>query len=254
MRKLDILPSVIVAALHIFLVAIFWRRKLYRTLPFFFCFSIASIVISAIRISVIGTYQIFFKVFWATEAIYAVLTLLVLHEIFHEVFQAFFDAWWWFRLIFPAIVLITFGITIYHVLAYPPTQAPSVINLVLSLSSANNYLQVAIFVVFFLLVWILGTGWDNYPFGVITGFATSTAGIWLVSALRSEFGTRFNMVWKYGLSVSNFIAVVVWLITFRRPQPETKWALGMAPEQMLEEVRQYIRILRKGLGNQDDSE
>lgn len=254
MQKLDILLSLVGPILHSGLIAIFISRKLYRKLPFFFCFSFSTVIISVVRLSVSGTYQTFFKVFWATEAIYAVLTLLVLHEIFHEVFQAFFDAWWWFRLIFPAIVLITFGITIYHVLAYPPTQVPSVINLVLSLSSANNYLQAAIFVVFFLLVWLLATGWDNYPFGVMAGFAASTAGIWLVSALRSEFGTRFNIVWKYGLSVSNFLAVVVWLITFWRPQPETKWGLGMAPEQMLEEVRQYIRILRKGLGAHDDSE
>lgn len=249
MLKIDMLPLLVVAALDFALIIIFSRRKLYRILPFFFCFIVANVVISMIRLSVMWEYQTYFKVFWSTEAIYAVLTLLVLHEIFHEVFQAFFDAWWWFRLIFPATVLVTFGITIYHVLVH----GPSAINLIISLTMANSYLQGAIFAIFFLLVWILGSGWDNYAFGVITGFAVSTAGTWLLGTLRSEFGTRFNIVWKYGAPVASFIAIVVWLVTFQRTQPGIKWALGMGPEQMLQEVRQYLKILRKALGNPDDT-
>src|SRR5258708_35907157 len=94
---LNIAGTVLAVALASTLV---WRR-LYREFPFFLTYVVSSILIAIIRVSVSGNYRTFFKVVWATEAIYALLALLALHEVFRWVFMPFFEQWW-FWLFFPS--------------------------------------------------------------------------------------------------------------------------------------------------------
>jgi hypothetical protein len=253
MRKIDILLLLVGPALQSILVLIFLKRKLYRQLPFFFSFLVAAITISGLRLSVIGSYRTYFKVFWITEAIYALWTLLVLHEVFRHVFSDLYAIWWWFRLVFPASVVIIAGLTINSTLRHPPAEAPPIISLVLSLSMADNYLQTGLFALLLLLLWLIGSGWEYYPLGITAGFAASTVGTWAVQALRSEFGTRFNQIGKYGQPAANFIAILIWLITFWKPRSEIQLKPKMSPEEMLEEVKGYLRALGKGLRKEDDS-
>ena len=103
MGKTDIFFNVTGTLLGLALASILVWRRLYKDFPFFFAYIISSILIAIVRLSVSGNYLTFFRVVWATEAIYTVLALLALHEVFRWVFLAFFKKWW-FWLFFPGVV------------------------------------------------------------------------------------------------------------------------------------------------------
>jgi hypothetical protein len=235
---LNVTGAVLAAALASTLV---WR-KLYREFPFFLVYVISSILIAVIRVSVSGNYRTFFKVVWTTEALYALLALLALHEVFRWVFLAFFERWW-FWLFFPGVVAAIFILTVVYRLGSPPVQANRVISLILSLGTAVNLVQAALFLLFFALVAFHSIRWRNYPVGIVLGFAAISIGAFGGNWARSEFGTKFNHLFGYAPSVAYILAVTLWLETFLRPpEPKPKWTHAITPEQLLEQIRQYTRI------------
>jgi hypothetical protein len=93
MQPHDIALSSIGIVLTAWVTALVVRRNLHREFPFFFTYLVLSVLVSLLRLSVSGDYPTFFKVFWATEVLYAVLTLLVLYEVCLKVFLVFYQPW-----------------------------------------------------------------------------------------------------------------------------------------------------------------
>ena len=247
MNPLDLTLTLIAAILAAWLAVVFVQRKLHREFPFFFGYLIASLLIPAIRLGFRHDYLVWFKVVWLTEAIYAVLVLLALHEVFRKVFAAFYERRW-FWLFFPLVVAAIFAIAIAFRLGSPPVQASRLISLILTLGTAVSLVQVAIFGLFFVLVWFHGIRWRDYPFGIVVGFAIIALGSLWGNWSRSVFGTKFNKFFGYAPAVAYIVAVIVWLDTFLRPPSEPKWSMRITPEQLLEEIRQSTKILQRLLG------
>ena len=82
MRKADILLTLIGPIISGGLAIILLRRKANREFPFFFSYVIAAILFGLLRAFVANNYRLYFEVFWMTEAIYIVLALLALYEVF----------------------------------------------------------------------------------------------------------------------------------------------------------------------------
>jgi hypothetical protein len=246
MGKADSLLVLVVPSLLAWVSWIFVKRRLYREFPFFHVYLVSAILVSLLRLSVINDYPLYFKVFWATEALYALLSLLALHEVFRYIFVEFYDICWWCRFIFPCLVGILAFVKISNALQHPPAQASPVVALILSFGTTVNWVQIALFVVFGILFLLLGS-WENYPMGIVLGFAAIALGSWGAFAVRSVFGTNFNPVAKYGPPVAYIFASLIWLITFNRePRPERWEALTklITPEQMLKEVHKFISVIR----------
>lgn len=246
MSQLDSLLGVLAAALVLWLITVFIRRSLYREFPFFFGYLWVVIAVSALRFWAIRDYLLYFKVFWATEVLYAAVTLFVLNEVFRYVFSEFYEIWWWFRLIFPVAALSLVAFKIVGAVLHPAAQAPPLVPLALSFGLAVNWVEAALFGLICLLVWMVGV-WEYYPVGIISGFAVVALGSWSAFAARSIFGTRFNPVGKYLPPLAYFCAVLVWLVTFLRPpRPDRweQWKQKITPEQMLAELKEYLRILK----------
>jgi hypothetical protein len=245
MRKADILLSLVGPFVGAFLSVILVRRKVNREFPFFFLYVISSIGFPILRICVSGDYKFFFWIYWSTEAVYVVLALLALHEVFRKVFAAFYEKRW-FWLFFPVVVIAISTLAVIYRFGSPPAQASPVISFIISLGMAVNLVQALLFVLFFVLVWFNGIGWREYPFGIVMGFAAIAIVIFTVGWARSEFGTRLNVVSSYAPAVAYILAVILWLNTFLRPpEPEPEWRLKITPEQLLDEIRQYSKILGK---------
>ena len=119
-------------------------------------------------------------------------------------------------------------------------------SFIISMGMAVDLVQALLFVFFFLLVWLNGIGWREYPFGIVMGFAAIAIVTFAADWARSEFGTRLNAVSSYAPAVAYILAVILWLKTFLRPpEPEPQWRLKITPEQLLEELRQYSKIMGK---------
>jgi len=247
MRKADLFLTLVGPIVGVWLAAILIRRKAHSEFPFFFLYISSSILIGLIRASVSNNYKLFFEVYWATEALYVVLSLLALHEVFRKVFASFYKNWW-FWLFFPSVVAAISVVAVVYRLGSPPVQANRVISLILSLGTAVSLVEVALFVLFFVLVWFHGILWRDYPFGIVLGFAILAIGALWGNWARSVFGTKFNRFFGYAPSVAYIIAAVIWLETFMRPPPEPRWRLRITPEQLLEEIKQSTKILGKLVG------
>ncbi|HET9365397.1 MAG TPA: hypothetical protein VFP71_10365 [Candidatus Angelobacter sp.] len=248
MQPRDIALQLIALGLTAWVAVLVVRRKLHREYPLFFVYLVTSILIPLLRLAVSGDYVMFFKVFWATETLYAVLALLVLYQVFHEVFLPFYELWWWFRLVFPGAVGIVAIIFVRRAILHPPVQATPLISAILSFSRVINWVEAVLFGLFFALAVLLGVRQRSHPFGIVEGFGISALGALVAYGLRSEFGTKFNMFGKYAPPVAYVIGALIWLDTFRRPpDPEVthEWRERMTPEQLLALAREYIRILKR---------
>jgi hypothetical protein len=245
MPKVDILLGLAALVMATWLAIILVRRKANREFLFFFLYVCSSVVLPILTFSVSNNYRMFFLVSWGTEAIYVFLALLALHEVFRKVFAAFYERRW-FWLFFPVVVIAISTLAVLYRLGSPPAQANRVMSFIISMGMAVNLVQAFLFVLFFLLVWFNGIGRREYPFGIVMGFAAIAIVIFTAEWARSEFGTKLNVVWSYAHSVAYILAVILWLETFLRPpEPEPQWRLKITPEQLLEEMRQYSKILER---------
>jgi len=243
MGRSAIILLLVPALLEIGLTLILLRRKLYREYPFFFAYITSSILINAARLCVVYNYPVYFKVFWTTETLYSVLGLLALYEVFHWFFFEFYRYWAWFWVLFPGMIVLITALSIWYALEYPPVQASRLISLVLVFGMAVNFVRIGIFLLFFLLVWIFSLRWWVYAFAIVLGFALSALGALAAYWLRSEFGTKFGIFAKYAPPVAYILSVLLWLAVFIRPEPDEDWDVGIDRRRLLEEVRQYTRIL-----------
>lgn len=245
MPKVDILLGLVALIMAALLAAVLVRRKANREFPFFFLYVCSSVVLPVLTLSVRNNYRLFFLVFWGTEAVYVVLALLALYEVFRKVFAAFYEKRW-FWLFFPSVVIAISALAVIYRLGSPPAQANQIMSFIISMRMAVNLVQALVFVLFFLLVWFNGIGWREYPFGIVMGFGAIAIVTFAATWARSEFGTRLNVVSSYAPAVAYIVAVILWLKTFLRPPvPEPQWRLKITPEQLLEEIRQYTKILGK---------
>lgn len=247
----DVALQLIALGLTGWVAALLVRRKLHREFPFFFVYLAVSVLVPVLRLAVSGDYPTFFKVTWATEALYALLALLTLHEVFHEVFLAFYMLWRWFWLLFPGAVGIAAFVQIRRAILNPPIQATPLIAAIVSFGRVINWVEAVLFAVFFALVLLLGIRWKSYPFGIVSGFGLSALGAFLAYGLRSEFGTKYNAFTKYALPVSYVLGLLVWLLTFLgQPDPEVvdAWRGQVTPEQFQAQARALVSITKRYFG------
>src|SRR5215467_376259 len=169
--------QVIGIALLTAIVALLIRRKLHNRFPLFSTFVLFSILATLAQIITRSNYQIYFKVYWATEAFHAILALLALYEAFHDVFILDYEDYPWFWMVFPGAVLVLTVIFGGYALLHPVAGTSPVITLILSFETVVNCVKGWLFVMFLVLAWLLlGESWPTYPYGVVLGFAVSTAG------------------------------------------------------------------------------
>lgn len=254
MRLLDTLLSVGGSGLLLALLVIMLRRRLQREYPAFFAYIAFALLSSVVVFSVSTNKTLYFYFYYGTESLNAVLALLALYEAFREVFRGFFS-FSWFRLIFPGFVVLIAFFSIRHAILKVPKQGGGAISaVVVGAGTTVNWVQAGLFLLFMLLVVGLHVRWRRYPYDVVLGFAVSTVGDWVLFALRSESGTKHAYLMHYAPPVAYIFATLIWLRSFSgrfEPEPSLQWRQDVTPQQLLAEVQEYIRIVRKVLGKRN---
>lgn len=235
--------SLISTGLQLLLLTILMRRKLQREFSFFVIYIAASVLIAFARLSFHKNPFAYFYIYWATEAIYAILGLLVLHQVFRRVFRDFYSYWRWFWLVFPLSACMMAVIAVWYGIKYAPNPPYVMARVILISEIAVNFMRGGLFALFFVLVRFFALRWRNYAFAIILGFAVSAMGSLSFYWLYSEFKAHLNLLLGYIVPISYLCAVLLWLAVFNRPEPETKWALEVTPEELLQELKEYGKIL-----------
>ena len=233
-------------ALSTVLAWLLFKRRLYKHFPLFSIYVLFSISATLLLIFASLSYQLYFKVFWGTEALYVPLSLLALYEAFHDVFILDYEVWSWFWMVFPGAVFVLFLIFVGYAFLHPPAGVPRVVAIILSSETVVNCVVGGLFMMFLVLAWfLLGEDWPTYPYGVVLGFAVYSSGSLIAYWLFSIFGTKVNWLGKYGPPMSYILAVLVWIAScFLPPEPKDRWKNFTDFGQAVNTVRQYLRVLR----------
>lgn len=130
---------------------------------------------------------------------------------------------------------------------HPVSQGGILASTLITLEIVVGFLQFGIFCLFIILVRFFHMRWRQHAFGVVLGFGFAAAGTLVVFILRSEFGTKFDPVVRITAPIAYITAVVVWVITFLRPEPRQPSAevfSVLSPEQMASDLRRYTRAVK----------
>lgn len=213
MRIVDILLPLTGSGLLLALLIIMIRRRMHRQYPFFSGYLAFTLLTAVVLFSVSGSDQIYFYAYWISDAFNAVLALLALNEIFYDVFHGFYS-FWWFRLIFPGVVVLMSFVAVREALLKPYPRAPVSMWVILSIESALSLIQIGIVVALLVLALGLRVHWRRYPFYLALGFAVSGAGDWIVHAMLLKFGNKHVLVTRYAPPTIYICATLIWLWCF----------------------------------------
>lgn len=148
------------------------RRKIYRSFPFFFTYTICQILIFAILFSVYraDAYELFFYLYWATTAVSVGLGFKVIHEIFVDIFRPYHTLRDLGSVLFKWAGLVMLLVSGVVAASSPAIESGPVVQAVLTLQRSVRVVQCGL--VFFLLVFskYLGISWRQRSFGIALGF------------------------------------------------------------------------------------
>jgi hypothetical protein len=249
MNNGELALTIVGIALQVCLFLQLIRLKSYRQFPVFYSYVGFSVVSAIMALATSAHGHVYFYVYWISEAIYVLLTFLVLQEAFRSVFRNFY-ALRWFKLSLPGVGILILIVALLRTAFFRPPDANPLTVTLISLEIAVGFLQFGIFCLFVLLVRFFHMRWRQQAFGIVLGFGIVAAGPLVAFLLRSEFGTKFNPVVRITPPIAYIMGVAIWLATFLRrvPSPPQGWDSGLTPEQMIAELRRHTRAVKGILG------
>lgn len=245
MDKLGLATLIVPILLRIWLAALLVRRKVQSLFPMFLAYVLFTLAASIAKLSVYSNYGIYYYLYWSTEAVAVLLSILALLEVFRWIFALFWQSWWYRGFLYGSIFLVL-ALAIANAVLNPPAHMNTLSAFIYSSGIAVNFMQLTIFMVFWLLSKHLRVGFRRYAFGIMLGFGIAAFGTLAARLLRSVFGTKLNDVSAYIPPVAYIIALVFWLSVFWREEPpETPRSMPITMEELTEQVREYTKILKK---------
>jgi hypothetical protein len=200
--------------LLLLLVFILVRRKAYRAFPCFFSYAVFATASDTLRFFARGHTSLYHSVYWATEAVYGVLGILVMYEVFRTVLGSLARTWW-VRLIFPAILVTSVGLSLARAHAVAPQVSGRLAFWIMVGEIAVRIVQVLAFV---LLLHLLGLEWPQYTLGIAAGFGLYAA-VMLPATIRwANVGAQFKFLWFVTSLVAYSVAVLIWIWFFSLPR------------------------------------
>jgi hypothetical protein len=247
MNKFELSVALISIVLEAVLLGVLIRNRLYRSFIWFCSYLASDLLLDITLIAVRKTYDTYFLLYWISVAVLTLLIFFVIQEAFRAVFQRFY-ALHWFRFVYPAASFIL--IAIGSMRSLPSTGSPKdlLIGEIFSLEIAAGILQVGIFFLFLVLVQFFRVPWKQYTFGIALGFGMSATGSLVAFMVRSEFGTKFDPIFRFVVPMTYTIGVAIWLLTFLWPMPKAQLevtAPALTPEAVVTELKQYTQTVKE---------
>lgn len=235
--------------LQSFLAVLMLRRGVHKRFRFFFVYTVFAVAAELTKFTLFDPHRntwAYFWTSWGSEAIYAILGFLAVYEVFGDVFENFHH-FGWFRLLLPITAAIMMGIAVLIPFVHPSVDTDPLLEGIFALQVAVRCLQLGVFFLIFLLARIFDMDYRQYAFGIAAGFGIAAAGILLSTLVRTGFGLKFLIYFRYVPSVAYCIAVTVWLASFVRPEPGDPFRDFrhlFTPELFLEQLQRYKREVR----------
>ncbi len=229
--------------LEIWLAMLLYRRQAHKLAPVFFSYVVISVPVSLVRFLTIPNYNVYFFVYWLSEMLLILLSLVTLNQVFWYTYRGF-DSIWWLRPLYYGAILVALGVTIRMAIVSPPFVDHPIFSFIVDAEITANMVRAGIVALFAALVKPLVVRFQRYPFGIILGFGVSSVGPSIAYFAFSAFGTKAAGFRDIMASASYIIALVIWLRIFSLPDTTlTKWEPPIPPEEMWDTVEGYMKAL-----------
>jgi hypothetical protein len=225
------------------LLCLMLRNRAYRAWPWFSAYVVFALAADLSRLATLGHAHTYFLTYWLTDVGYALLGAAAMYEVVSRLTRWLGDAWWWTRLIFPAMVAVGVGLSLLRA-HYSPPHFGGLLYYVVVGEIAVRLIQVIAFIGLVGFFWFFEFYWSAYPFGITAGFGLYSTVALLITTKLSDFGTRFTFLWGVSSLVAYSLAVLIWIWSFRAPEREHP---SLTPEQKAHYtalLEQYLDILR----------
>lgn len=246
----DLILTLAPPTILLVLAVIFFRRKLHRDFLFFFIYVLYSVGAGVMLVAVAGRPTLYFWLYWITEALNAILALLVLREIFHRIFALPFAMYRWVRFLVPSTVVIILTIAIRE-MVYRPLGRGIVGRLVSAIywfDVGVHALEGTILLLIVGLTLIFPVKWRSrqYELGILAGFGISAAVSMIADLLRLLRGNSYETFFRYGPPIAYVLATLIWLHVFTSPlqtlfQPQMDWDEMQGVMRRSRELLQWIK-------------
>jgi len=229
--------------LQLWLSFLMLRKRHYRSLPFFFSYTIFSIMAAIARFAA-KDYQVpYFYVYWITDAAQCFLGALVMYEICRIVFRNLGKAPW-LRAVFVSLAVASVILTLGRTSGQLPGAERTLMTWVIGAELGLRFFQVLMFVMLLVLVGALGLRWRQHAFGISAGYGIYAAVNLFTTTRYYEFGTRFTFVWGVVSLITYTMSVVIWLWYFSTPIEEVTVG-SEEPPLSLQDLERYKDTARR---------
>jgi len=197
---------------------VLWRRKLYKQFPVFFWFLLTQVVNFAIIFPLwrsdthnwmVGTYRLYFGLFWFLEAVNAVLGFKVIHEIFVDVFRPYHTLKDLGTLLFKWAGVVMLLVSVVVAFSNSFDQSP-LVHAVTTLQRSVRIVQLGLILFLLLFSRFLGVSRKQISFGISLGFGLFAGVELMLMALNS--GGLMKQANLNLINMATYVgAIFVWL-------------------------------------------
>jgi hypothetical protein len=250
LNLLDFIPLPLLA----FLSGILAWRRMFTRFPWFVIYVAFAVGADVARAALVHNHAApYFYVYWATEAVYGLLGICVMYEVFKAALGNV-AKWKWPRLVFPVMIAVSGALTAGEVSVLPAglDKHHHILDAILLGEIAVRFLEVLMFSSLVALVALVGLEWRQYPFGIAAGFGlyATTALMGAIHFFRTVhvtiMGLEMNFSWSRILILSYSCSVFIWIVFFsakEKPSPPGTINVRLA----FEELQLYRRFLRRSI-------
>jgi len=189
---------------------VLWHRKLYKQFPVFFLFLLVQVANFAVLfpLSLVGNYKLYFGFFWLGEAINAVLSFKVIHEIFLDVFRPYHSLKDLGTLLFKWAGVVMLLVSVVVAFSNSSDRNP-VWHAVSTMQRSVRIVQIGLILFLLLFSRFLGVSWKQVGFGISLGFGLFAGVELMLLALYSGRFVSFPNLNLINMLAYN-VAILVW--------------------------------------------
>jgi hypothetical protein len=233
--------------LQSWILALLWRRKLWRKFPIFTGYIAYVLVRTIVGSATLFNPNIYFYFYWISAPGEMILMILAAHESFLKVFRSFYLLWW-FRIFFPGAIVVAVVYSACEGYASPPVHVSAAGAAIISAALTAQYVILAISILFFVLANFLYVPWKIHEYRFVLGFGISSLAVAFAGAVRSVFGTRFEFVSEMLPAVAYMVTLTVWLsAVVSAERLSDQHGERLSPEDAVSDLRRQLSTIRSFL-------
>jgi hypothetical protein len=210
------------------------RRKLIRELPLF-CSYAAYQAVSASALFIVHREfgpLTYFYAYAAVEAISLILGILVISEVFGQIFKDYEALQRLGSVLLRWAVVVLIVLAILSAAAAPGNHENVGIRAVVLMERSVRIIQAGLLLLLFLFTSYFGISWKNYVLGVALGFGIFGSVQLAITALHNVGAVSLN-IFRLGSGIAETFACLIW--TAYMIAPQNRKAVEEVPQYNLDE-------------------